>query len=332
MKRRDLLKTALGLGAGLGGLSALNPLYANDNMALKAEPMYDVPATKVTQRAYYILAKDPHPTPENHAFFNNPGFIVTSEGVVVIDTGSSVQIGEMVIRQIKKVTDKPVVMVINTHYHGDHFLGNHAFVKEYPGAEIYAHPSTISKIKSGAGTFWFNFMQRNSNNGITGTVVTLPTKTFKGGETIKLGDTTLRIHQFGTAHTEADLIVEVVEDKVAYIGDTAMRRVANMADGSFTGTVETMKQAKALRCDHYVLGHGPHDSVAICNDMQTFCETLYENAQKYYDEGLSDYEMKPKIMAQPFMKNVASYWPGYESTIGNFISLAVQEVERNMFS
>lgn len=331
MKRRDLLKTALGMTAGLSGLSAIRPLYASNDMMIKADPMYDVPATKVSDRCYYILAKDPEPTPDNHAFFNNPGFIVTSKGVVVIDTGSSVQIGEMVIRQIKKVTDKPVVMVINTHYHGDHFLGNHAFVDAYPEAEMYAHPATIKNIKSGGGEFWFNFMQRNSNNGISGTIMTLPTKTFNGGEVIKMGDTTLKIHQFGQAHTEADLIVEVPEDEVAFLGDTAMRRVANMADGSFLGTIETMKKAKALGCKNYILGHGEHDSASICEDMQSFCESIYNNAAVYYDEGLSDFEMKPKILEKPFMKEVASKWPGFDSTVGNFISLAVQEVEKNMF-
>jgi glyoxylase-like metal-dependent hydrolase (beta-lactamase superfamily II) len=331
MKRRELLKSALGFSIGLVGVSALNPLYANTDMVVKADPMYDVPVTKVTDRCYYLLAKDPEPSPENHAFFNNPGFVVTSKGVVVVDTGSSVQIGEMLLRQIKTVTDKPVIMVINTHYHGDHFLGNHAFEKAYPGVDIYAHPATTAKIKAGAGDFWIGFMQRNSNNGISGTVVTLPNKEFKGGETVKLGDVTLKIHQFGKAHTEADLIVEVVEDKVAFLGDTAMRRVANMADGSFAGTIETMKKSKALGCNHYILGHGPHDNVSICEDMQKFCEVIYNDATKYYDQGMSDFEMKPKIMENPFMKDVASKWPGYDSTLGVFVATAVAEVEKSMF-
>lgn len=330
MKRRDLLKSALGLTA-LGGLSAMKPLYASDAMEFKADPMYDVPVTKVSDRCYYLLADDPEPTPDNHAFFNNPGFIVTSEGVVVVDTGSSVQIGEMVLRQIKTVTDKPVVKVINTHFHGDHFLGNHAFVEANPDVEIYGHPETIKGIKKD-GEFWYDFMQKYSNNGITGTISTPPNKTFNGGEVLKMGDTTIKIHQFGQAHTVADLIVEVVEDKTVFLGDTAMRRVANMRDGSFPGTIETMKQVKALGAKHFILGHGKHDDVSICDDMQVFMENIYNSAMKYYDEeGLSDFEMKPMILDQPFMKDVASKWPGYDGTIGNFISLAVAEVEKNMF-
>lgn len=331
MKRRDLLKSVLGFSTGLVGMSAIKPLYANDAMVVRAEPMYDVAATKVTDRNYYILAEDPEPSPENHAFFNNPGFIVTSEGVVVVDTGSSVQIGEMVIRQIKKVTDKPVVKIINTHYHGDHFLGNHAFVEAYPDVEIYAHPSCIANIKNDNGEFWYSFMQRNSNNGISGTIVTPPTKPLNGGETMTLGDTTIKIHYFGKAHTESDLMVEVVEDKTIFMGDTAMRRVANMHDGSFVGSIKTMKGVKELGCEHHILGHGPHDTVAICEDMQQFCEVIYDNAAKYMDEGLSDFEMKPLILEEPFMKDVASKWPGFDSTVGSFIGLAVVEAEANLF-
>lgn len=329
MKRRDLLKTAFGLG--VLGTSALKPVYANSEMTIKADPMYDVTPTKVTDRCYYFLATDPEPTPENKAFFNNPGFVITSVGVVVVDTGSSVQIGEMLIRQIKKVTDKPVVAIINTHYHGDHFLGNHAFVNQNPNIDIYAHPACIANIKNGGGDFWLGFMERMSNNAAAGTIVTPPNKAVSGGEELKFGDTTIKTHFFGKAHTESDLIVEVVEDRTVFLGDTAMRRVANMADGSFLGTIEVMKKIKALNCKNHILGHGPHDDKSICDDMQTFCEVIYNNAATYYDEGLSDFEMKPKIMADPFMKNTASKWPGYEHTIGKFIAGAVVEVEANLF-
>ena len=334
MKRRDFLRDSFLGAAGLLGASALRPVYAKADFEIKAEPMYDVPATQVSEHCYYILAKDPEPTPENHAFFNNPGFVVTKKGVVVIDTGSSVQIGDMIIRQIKKVTDKPIMMVINTHYHGDHFLGNHAFVDYDPKMPIYAHPAAIENIKNGGGDFWYNFMQRLSNNAISGTHITLPNKVLKGGEQFDLDDVVIKIHQFGKAHTESDLIVEVLEKKgkkVSYIGDIAMRRIANMSDGSFAGTIEAMKKCRALGSDYYVGGHGPYDDVALLEDMQKFCEVIWQTSQKYYDEGLSDFEIKPIIMKDPFMQKVASKWPGYQSTLGKFVSIAVQEVENSMF-
>ncbi len=336
VERRDFLRLC---AAGVGA-SALAPLYgyAEDLQDFKAPPMPDVPATKINDRVYYIHARDPEPTPENHGFFSNPVFIVTSKGVVVVDTGSSVQIGEMILRQIKKVTDKPVIAVINTHYHGDHWLGNHAFVAQNPDVPIYAHPATLKNIKRGGGEFWFNFMQRLTNNGISGTVITPPNKTFKGHEVLSFGDVSLKLHHYenpdyqNKVHTESDVLVELPEDKVLIIGDVAMRRVANASDGSFRGTIEAMETWIPQFKDYTIVPmHGFHDDVSLLQDQLTFYKTIWDNVVKYYDEGLSDFEMKPKIMAEPFMQQVASKWPGYRSTLGKFISVAVQEYENSQF-
>ena len=333
MKRRDLLKSALGLSAGLVGMSALNPLYANDELgAFRGPDMPDIDAVKVTEHCYTIPAMGPYPTPDNFGMFSNPGFIVTSEGVVVVDTGSSIQIGEMMLRQIKKVTDKPVVKVFNTHFHGDHWLGNHAFVNANPNVEIISHPLCIENLKAGGDKFWFDFMQSNTNNKITGTVVTLPNKTVEGGEEIKVGDVTIKVHHFGQMHTVSDIIIEVVEDSVIYTGDVVMRRVANMEDGSFTGTIAGLQKMADSGVKHFIPMHGKPSDVNLINEGKEFMETIYYSVEELYDEGLSDFEMKPIIMEKPFMKEVASKWPGYESTIGKFIVVAMQEVERNLFA
>ncbi len=334
MKRRELLKSALGLSAGLVGMSALKPLYAADGIeAFRGPDVPDVDAIKVTEHCYSVPALGPHPTPDNFGMFSNPGFVVTDEGVVVVDTGSSVQIGEMVLRQIKKVTDKPVVKVINTHFHGDHWLGNHAFVEANPNVEIYAHENCINSLKAGGqDKFWFDFMQQTTNNKITGTVVTVADKTYAGGEEFELGGVKFKIHHFGTVHTNSDIAVEVVTDKAFYTGDMVMRRIANMEDGSYRGTIDALSQIAEMDIKHFIPMHGKPDSVQLINDGKEFMETLYTKVEELYDEGLSDFEMKPIIMDEPFMKNVASQWPGYESTLGKFIVVAIKEVELAMFS
>lgn len=333
MKRRDLLKSALGLSAGLVGMSALRPLYAEDSFGeFKGPDVPDITPIQVTKRCYSIPAMGPHPTPDNFGMFSNPGFVVTSEGVVVIDPGSSVQIGEMVIRQIRAITNKPIIKVFNTHFHGDHWLGNHAFVNENPEIEIISHPECVSTLKAGQDQFWFDFMQQTTENKISGTVITLPNKTVTGGEEITVGDTTLRVHFYGQMHTVCDIAIEVVEDKAIYTGDMVMRRIANMADGTYLGSIEGLQKMIDLDLEHYIPMHGEPDDVALIKEGKEFMETIYYNVEKLYDEGLSDYEMKPIIQKEPFMQNVASKWPGYDSTLGNFIVVALQEVERNLFA
>ena len=57
----------------------------------------------------------------------NTGFLVGTEGVIVIDTGPSRRYGEQMLAAIRRVTPLPVVLTLNTHHHPDHFLGNQAF-------------------------------------------------------------------------------------------------------------------------------------------------------------------------------------------------------------
>ncbi len=331
ISRRNLLKTALGISSGLLGSSVLHPLYADD-MAFRGPDVPDVDAVKVGSRCYYVPALGAMPSHENFGFFSNPSFIVTSKGVVVVDTGSSVQIGEMVLRQIKKVTNKPVIKVINTHFHGDHWLGNHAFIADNPKVKIYAHPNTQKSLKGGADKFWFDFMQLETKNQITGTVMSLPDQTLKGGETLKIGDTTLKIHHFGKMHTDSDLAVEVVEDKIMIMGDMVMRRIANMADGSFLGIIKGLDKILKLPVDTFIPMHGKHEGRKLIEDNKKFMEIVYHDTAKYYDEdGLSDFEIKPKIMSHPFMQKEASKWPGFKTSMGGFIVVAIKEFEENMF-
>ena len=63
---------------------------------------------QVAPGVYVIHGPTELPSPSNQGFMNNPAFLVTDDGVVVIDPGSSVQVGEMVLARIEQVTDRPV--------------------------------------------------------------------------------------------------------------------------------------------------------------------------------------------------------------------------------
>ena len=123
----------------------------------------DYPFERVAENTWVIHGPLGHPSVENQGFMNNPGIVLTSAGVVVVDPGSSVQAGEMVLRMISKVTKEPVVATFNTHVHGDHWLGNQAVRAAYPDAPIYAHPRQIEKVKAGAGDSWVAMMKRLTN-------------------------------------------------------------------------------------------------------------------------------------------------------------------------
>ena len=103
-----------------------------------ADALPDYPAEKLSDRVWVIHGPTQLPNPDNKGFMNNPAFVLTDTGVVVVDPGSSVQTGEMVLRQIRKLTQKPVTHVLSTHIHGDHWLANQAIVEAYPDVKTIA--------------------------------------------------------------------------------------------------------------------------------------------------------------------------------------------------
>src|SRR5262249_2830664 len=143
----------------------------------------------------------------NEGFMNNPGFVVTADGVVVIDPGSSLQSGRMVLKQLRKVTNKPVTHVFNTHIHGDHWLGNQAIREAYPGAVLIAHPEMIRQVP-GRAEEWVKLMHGMSGGFTAGTRAVPPTVPIGNGQELKTGQVTFRIHAPAAAHSNTDIMIE----------------------------------------------------------------------------------------------------------------------------
>jgi len=259
--------------------------------------------------------------------------VVTTAGVVVIDSGASLQIGQMAIRMIRKVTDKPVVAVFNSHYHGDHWLGNHAFVKTYGDKlPIYALPSTIEKLKGAEGNLWRSLMERWTNQSTLGTQVVLPNSPVQQGQSIQIGDVTFRMHHYGTAHTPSDLCVEVVQDKVTAVGDIAMtNRIANMDDGSYPGTFKYYKSLEAATGQQlWVPGHG-QARPDLLKTYGEFMAGIWEPCLKAVEDGKTEAEARAAVMKDPRVAARAKSMQGFDGNIGKYVSLAYLEAEKVAF-
>lgn len=269
------------------------------------------------------------PNPQNQGFMNNPGMVVTDAGVVIIDAGSTVQTGEMVLAEAKKLSDQPIVATFSTHIHGDHWLGNQAIATAYPGAKHYAHPNLIELANNGEAQTWVDLMLTLTEGASAGTEAVIPAEAVNDGDEIKIGNKTFRLIHKGKAHTTTDSMIHVIEDDVYFLGDNTMNgRMGRMDDGNFLGLVETLDAAIATDAKHYVPGHGLTGSVKLVKNYRNLIDNIYQNAAKYYDEGLSDFEMKPKIVEalKPYHG-----WSDFDEAIGRFTSFAVLEAEERAF-
>jgi glyoxylase-like metal-dependent hydrolase (beta-lactamase superfamily II) len=290
--------------------------------------MADYAAQRVTPHVYVIHGPNQLPAPGNQGFMNNPGFVVTRAGVVVVDPGSSVQTGEMLLAKIRAVTQAPVVAVFNTHIHGDHWLGNDAIRAAFPKAKLYAHPEMIARAAT-EGPGWITTLNRLSNDAVVGTKVVAPDSPVKHADQVAIGELHFRVYHNGKAHTDGDLMIEVVEDKLMFLGDNGIRdRAGRMDDGDFAGNIAALDMALESPVTQFVPGHGQTGGREVPRAYREWLDKLYSAVKKFRQQGLSDFEMKDKIVAE-----LSAYrsWPNFDTEIGKLISIAYLQAEKEDF-
>lgn len=314
-------------------LSASTAMLFAPSLYAQGKVVPDMKPVQISPHVWSIYTPHGEPTPENHGMISNVTFVVTRAGVVVLDTGGSLQIGRMAIRQIKKVSNQPVIALINTHFHGDHWLGNHAFIEEYGNKlPIYALAEATQFIQSEEGQQWVGLMARWTNQSTVGTQAIIPNAEVKNGQTLLFGDVRLKMHFYGRAHTSADLSVEVVEDKLTFIGDIAMTdRIGTFDEGSYPGTLRYFSELKKNTGNQLWL---PAHGVAARDLLDTygaFMAGIWENCLKAVKDGKSEGEAKTMVLADPRVAMRAKTMQGFHNGIGKYISLAYLEAEKEAF-
>lgn len=289
------------------------------------------PLDRVSQRIHVVHGTLALPNARNRGFMNNPAAILTRNGVIIVDPGSSVQIGKELLAKVRKVSDRPVIAVFNTHVHGDHWLGNHGVREVHPNVPIYAHERMIERVNAGAGEEWLRIFMRMTEGAVAGTRAVGPNIGLKGGETLNLDGVTLRIHHTGHAHTDHDLMSEVVDDRALFFGDVVVAtHVPNSdvpQDASYGGTIKAIETMLKGPARLFVPGHGRSGGREVPEASLRFLQKLKDSVTKYYKQSLADYQMKPRILEE-----MAEYrdWHNY-SEMGRVISFVYNEVERENF-
>ncbi|MDH5179821.1 MAG: MBL fold metallo-hydrolase [Gammaproteobacteria bacterium] len=278
----------------------------------------------------WVIEHGPHDEDPkvSHGFHNNPGFVVTDSGVVVVDTGSSYEIGKMILQRIAAVTNKPVTHIFTTHFHGDHWLANQALVEAFPEAKTIAHPELIKLLKGGEDKFWMDTFAKRLGKDFVGTKAVIP-NTAAEAKVYRIGGINFQVMLFDKAHTASDLMVLVVEDGVLFTGDIINNvHFSFMGHGNFRGAYAATQTALSLKPRYVVVGHGMSGEPVLIERFAGFYQQLLASVGKYYEQGLQDYEMKPKVVAE-----LAQYktWSGFDRQIGPYISQMILELEKEAF-
>jgi len=292
----------------------------------KGPPVEDYPLDKLTDHIYVIHGPLTVPNEDNQGFMNNPAIVLTSQGVVIVDPGGTLQAGEMVLRAVKKLSPKPVIAVFNTHVHGDHWLGNQAVREMYPDARIYGHPKLLKRIADGAGREWVELMHRSTRGQSAGTRVVGADTPVNHGQKFEYGDTSFEIYHYGVAHTDTDIMIAVNGNQVLFTGDNLFNgRLGRSLEGNVKGIIDSCETVVAeVKPQHIVPGHGQSGGMDMFNFALDAVRILYSNVKQHYEAGVSDYEMKPDVVeAMQAYKD----WEEFDNLIGKIINQAYLEIE-----
>jgi cyclase len=188
----------------------------------------------------------------------NNAFLVTDEGVLVIDTRQHPKRAEELVATIRKYTDKPIRWVVNTHAHGDHYFGNSVFKRE--GATIVAHRDTAGMMKANFPLEMKRrmgyFKQRQYDPGQV--KLALPDVTFDSRMSLTLGGRQVEIFYIGAGQNPGDTFVHFPKERALFAGGPFSRQ--SWPNPSFTpsmqGWIEVLRKIAAMDVDQYLGGHG----------------------------------------------------------------------------
>ena len=280
----------------------------------------------IAPEVFVMHGPNEEPSAANQGFMNNPALIVSKSGVIVIDPGSSYHVGKQLLAEIRKITDKPVLAVFNTHIHGDHWLANHAINEAYPEATIYAHPN-MKALAADQGLNWIDIMARLTEGLSADTKLVIPDSTLDNRDTIEIDGQLFRIHATVPAHTNTDLMIEHVNSKTAFLGDNAFRGRFGQFDGdsAISGNIEALQLMLTLDIQQFVPGHGQSGSaVEVVEPYLTYLKLLDDVVTAGFESELQGYEIK-----QANISRFDDYqsWHGFSTYLGKHIDKMFLEIE-----
>ena len=216
----------------------------------------------------------------------NISFVVGSKGVTVIDTGGSFKTGNKLREAIKKVTDKPILYVINTHVHPDHIFGNAAFLQDH--AQFVGHEKLATAMQLRKETY-DKLNIKYMGDDAKGSEIVKPTVQVKEPINLDLGDRTLTVTPYPNAHTNTDVSVIDSKTSTLFTGDLLFIERTPVIEGDIKGLIAVIDTLKTYPVKQVVPGHGPFtkDWVTALNNEQRYLNALLTDIRANIKAGKS---------------------------------------------
>ncbi len=251
--------------------------------AVNAYP--DFVVTPITKNIYSIVSPSIGlPTPENEGWNSNIHFVVTENGVLLFDTGSSEVIGNKIKKAIQSVTDQPVRWVINSHSHADHWLGNAALAD----IEIIATTEAMETMKK-YGNYDVAFYHKVTHGTIGTTHLVYPNLLLKEPLKRNFGGVEVELLFANNGHSPGDILMWLPQQKVIIGGDILSSDYMPMITdhGDIDSLINTLNLVVQLNPSIVLTGHGNATTTSSVIRDSELLTSVWEQVNLDYKSGLT---------------------------------------------
>ena len=247
--------------------------------------LYNKPI-EVIPNVFSAIGATAPPTYENSGHNNNLSFVITTDGVVVINSGASVRLASALHEEIKTITDQPVKLVINENGQGHAILGN--LYWSQLGVDILAHEDAIHEIEENSYTILERMKSYNRDKAV-GTEVVIPNKSFSEKVIFNLGGLEFHVLHLGPAHGPGDTQVWLPQLSLMIAGDMAFHeRMLPIFENTCTKCwLETWdKKFAPLNATYVIPGHGhPTNMAQVTRFTRNYLLDLRAKVSEVLDNG-----------------------------------------------
>lgn len=253
---------------------------------------------KLDDKTYFLYGNIATVNSDNRGWNGNAGFVVTREGVLVIDSLGTPKLGKRMIATIRSITDKPVKYLVITHNHPDHAYGAAPFM-ELEGVTVIAHKGIINYNNSQTITTSVEYRREKLGDDMKGfkpvkADIYIDDDPFSRKE-IRLGEEVFYVYNTGMHHSHGDLVLYQVNKKILWVSDLVFnQRTTYMGDGNSRQILRAHKWLQQTFKDISLMvpGHGsaqtsPFPMLTKTND---YVRRMRENMRNAVENGVSLYD------------------------------------------
>jgi glyoxylase-like metal-dependent hydrolase (beta-lactamase superfamily II) len=232
-------------------------LCASGGWAGAAAQTPKLQAVQIAADAYIVQGVSALGSSANRNFISNAAFVVTPQGVVVVDALGAPVLAREMLAEIRRITPLPVRYVVVTHYHADHIYGLQAF--KDAGATIVAHRGGLMYLNSDTAALRLVASRNEMAPAVDEhTRLVAADRWIDGPATLPLGGLDFLLQPAGPAHTPEDLVVWVPQLKLLFAGDLVFRgRIPFVGQADSGQWIAALDRLLALEPRIIVPGHGP---------------------------------------------------------------------------